>query len=142
MVVQSQPVAPARVHAAIVHRRFAAMILDGRKTVEARLSASRREPFGVVAVGEAVWFRVIGGAFFARAVVSRVESHADLTPARVAELRRRLDGQVLGGPAFWAAKQAAKYATFIWLAEVEPAERAPRLRFLPRAGWASGPAGD
>jgi hypothetical protein len=129
-------------HVAIIHRA----ILAGRKTVEARLSRDRREPFGRIARGDEIFFKIAGGGFCAVARVARVLSVSGLTPDGVRALRRRVEGMVLGGPGFWSRRRRARYATLIWIEEVRQIRGVPRgdgggpdyeaaRRRRPRAAW-------
>jgi hypothetical protein len=136
-----KPTTPAREHAAILHKPYAQAVLSGIKTIESRLSVQRREPYGVVRPGERLWIRAAGGGFVARAVIARVEFHADLDEQGVDQLRARYGGLILGDEAYWEAKRRARYATLLWLSEVEPASHGPSFRWLPRSGWASRPVG-
>lgn len=114
-------------HVAIVRAPYVDAILAGRKRVEARLSTTRRPPWGVVHAGDALWIREKGGGYRLRCTISRVLHAAIDGPAGVERLRDGFDDLVLGGDAFWAAKHQARYATLIWLDDVEETTRGPRL---------------
>jgi hypothetical protein len=67
---------------------------------------------------------------FAAAVVDRIWTTDNLTPTLIDELRHRFDSQILGG-AYWDTKRStARYATLIWLRQVQP--WTTRLHYKPQ----------
>lgn len=126
-------------HVALIHRRFVELILVGAKTVEARLHRVRCDPFERVSPGDRVYFKQTGGPFRASARVRRVVCRSGLDPVGVRALRREFGAGVGAPRQFWAAKRSARYATLIWLDDVEPVDRGPdyaRLRAAaPRRAW-------
>jgi predicted transcriptional regulator len=126
-------------HVAIIQPRYADLILAGGKSVEARLLRQVRPPMGQVLPGDLIYFKRTGGCFAACASAVAVETHTDLTPARVSQLARRFRQQVAADPEFWRSKQAARHAVLITLGEIEPIERGPNYEHLrkqnPRSAW-------
>ena len=122
-------------HVAVLKSPYIDLLLEGRKTMESRLSKTRREPFGCVAPGDLVLFKASGGPYRAKAIVSHVESLSDLTPACVRALRARVNPLVLGAPAYWHAKRDARYATLMTLEGVEPCAEGPALPVLAGRAW-------
>ncbi|MFN0130946.1 MAG: hypothetical protein ACKVW3_00185 [Phycisphaerales bacterium] len=124
-------------HIAIVTPHCLDAILDGRKTVESRLSRNRRAPFRAVGVGDCVWFKERGGGIGASARVARVLFAEGLSPSGVARLRRDFGAAIVAEPGYWQGKRLARYATLIWLDEVRATERGPRLIRTPgdRSAW-------
>lgn len=136
----ASPAAAGAVHVAIVLPRYVTAILAGLKTIEARFSRVRCEPFGRVRTGERVYFKECSGPFRATAVVRRVERGEELTPADVRRLRRVYGRQIRADAAFWASKSSARYATLLWLDAVEPVLFGPRYRARDRRAWYVLPA--
>ena len=114
-------------HVAILRPHYIDMILDGHKTIEARLSVCRIAPFGMVAAGDELFVRSGALGYLARASIGRVWSFQSLTPGLVRRLRTRFDAGVRGDPAFWQTKRSARYATFIELRSVREVEQGPSL---------------
>lgn len=129
----------SRVHVAVVHRKYAQLILDGKKAAELRLSKNRIAPFGRVTKGDTVYFKVASGSVCAKAQVEHVEQLEGLTPENMEALRARLDPIVLGDDAYWSLKSSARFGTVIHLVRVEPCNEGPdysRERAAnPRAAW-------
>ncbi len=127
--------APAR-HLAVLKPEFIALIAEGRKTVESRLSITRRAPFGVVNVGDVVLLKPVGGAVRLRARVAQVQQYSRLSPAGVRRLRAAFNDRVCAPDAYWLARAQARYATFIWLDDVREVKPAWRPARLHGRGWA------
>ncbi|MFN0135842.1 MAG: hypothetical protein ACKVS9_06960 [Phycisphaerae bacterium] len=112
-----------RQHVAIVTPIIAARLLSGEKTIESRLYRSRRPPFGIISPGDTIYFRSVGGPIFARSIARSVQQHIDLTPARVAAIRRTWSHQIAAHAGYWKAKRHCRFAVLIWLGRLRPASR-------------------
>jgi len=123
------------VHVAILKRPYLHLVLDGRKTVESRLSRSAVPPYGQVHEGDRIYLKASGGPFMAVARAGWIESHEALTPARIDRLRKRHNNQVRGDTAYWAMKRQAQYATFIELRDVRPINAGPAFKPSPYRAW-------
>jgi hypothetical protein len=124
-----------RDHAAIVTADIAGSLRAGLKTIESRFSHSRRPPFGRVAPGDVIHFKLAGGPVFATARAAAVWQFEGLTPATVRGLRRRYGPAVCAAPAYWRRRLTARYAVLIWLSHLSPGRR---RRPIPRqygSGW-------
>lgn len=124
-----------RVHVAIVMTEYAEAILAGRKTIEARLTRSRRVPHGRVRRGDVVLFKARGGSYRARAVVREAVTMEGLTRAGVRTIRERYDRAIGATPEFWRLKRNARFATLVSLERVERIESGPVLGHAGRNGW-------
>lgn len=124
-----------RTHVAIVMTEYAEAILAGRKTIEARLTRSRRVPHGRVGRGDVVLFKARGGAYRARAVVRQAVTIEGLTRAAVRTIRARYDGAIGATAEFWRLKRDARFATLVSLERVERIESGPALGHAGRNGW-------
>ncbi|MDF1809991.1 MAG: ASCH domain-containing protein [Phycisphaerales bacterium] len=100
-------------HLMIVHPRYAAMILSGQKTVEARLGSDRRAPFNRVEPGDIVYIKPTSQRVIAKAIVYRVDQYEGLDHSDIDRLRELYNKRVLGDDSFWDAKADANIATFI-----------------------------
>jgi len=109
--------APAA-HLAVLKRPYLDAVIEGRKTIELRLSRTRAAPFGKVAPRDTIYLKQSAGPVRARATAERVLSLEDLTPAEIRALKRAHNHLVLGAPDYWRARSSARYATLIWLADV------------------------
>ncbi|MEM9882154.1 MAG: hypothetical protein AAF800_04465 [Planctomycetota bacterium] len=123
------------VHVAILRAPYVAAILAGTKTVESRLTTTRRPPLDCLAVGERLYFKVSSGPFRATATVARVDQYADLDPRAVDALAKRYEPRVGGEPAYWRAKRGSSFAVFVHLADVEPIDVGPRYAVQHMRAW-------
>lgn len=125
-------------HVAIVQAKYVRAILDGTKVVESRLSMTKSAPFGRVEPGDVIHFKETGGAFGAVATVAGVMTFEDLHASDVRLLSRRYGSQVAASAEYWEERRDAKYATFVWLADVRESHHVP-AGFAPtpgaRAAW-------
>lgn len=106
------------VHLAIIHKRYLDAILEGTKTVEARISKVRCAPFGRVEAGDAIYLKQAGGPVRACAIASCVRTHEDLTREGLRGLRREWNDRIGGPGEYWSGRVGCRYATLIELAEV------------------------
>lgn len=129
------------VHVAIVVRPYDRLIVAGLKTIECRLTKSAMPPFGCITPGERIYFKLSGGAFFATAVADRVWMADRLDAAGVEGIRRQFDKQIQGAAAYWAGRREARYATLVWLREVEASTLHPRYKAQNMRAWYTLAAG-
>jgi hypothetical protein len=107
-------------HLAVMGEPYLSMALAGVKTVESRLSRTRRAPWGVVARRDLLLLKKASGPVVGVAEVGEVWGYEVGEGGRaVGEIRREFDGRVRGEPAYWAARREARYATLLELARVE-----------------------
>ena len=123
------------IHVAILMRRYIDLILCGRKTVESRLSRTRRPPLDCVSRGDRIYFKASAGPFMATAVADGVEFHEDLTPAAIDALRRRLNDAVCGDAAYWRLKRDSRFGTFIALRGVQQISEGPSFKPSQYHAW-------
>lgn len=127
------------IHVAVVHKKYADLMLAGDKTAELRLTKNKIVPFGRVHAGDTVYLKVASGPICGRATVAKVESHADLTPAKIRELCSEINDKVQGDSAFWKLKKSARYATIVHLKSVKACSEGPDYAMAraanPRSAW-------
>lgn len=112
---------------AIVHEWVAHALLQGEKTIESRFARDRRPPFGRIASGDTVYFRVAGGSYAAHAVVRRVLCEQGLTPAKVRTLEAQHRSAIGGDEAYWRRARSARCVTLLWLGPCRPVDSGPTL---------------
>lgn len=123
-------------HVAIVQPPYDRMILDGRKRIESRLTASPCPPFGLIKPGDRVHVKRSAGPFVAKAVVSRVLMAEVHSPSEVDQLAKRYNRWVGAPESYWAQKRhSTRYATLVWLCDVEPSTERPNYRTQHMKAW-------
>ncbi len=112
------PVSLVSHHLVILHKIYLDRILRGRKTLECRLSRTRRPPFGAVSPGDTLWLKQSGGPVVATATVRRVTFIHPLQEADLANLRTRYADALQAHASFYTERQDARFATLIRLSRV------------------------
>ena len=108
------------VHVAIVNRVAARQLLSGVKHVESRFYRRKRPPFGRIHTDDTVHFKLSGGSVIGSATVTRVRQFENLTPARLALLRRRYNQAVCAPAGYWHARRRCRYGLLIWISPLQP----------------------
>jgi hypothetical protein len=126
-------------HVGIIRGRYLRALLEGEKTIESRLSRTRRAPWGMVELGQRVVLVAPESRLAAWCVVSRVYSVSNLTPGGVDRLRAQF-GALVGAPdAYWDGRRDARYATLLWFSACEVCGVFPAYRrwpgYKPMRGW-------
>lgn len=121
-------------HLAIFVEPYLTLILNGKKTMELRLSANRIAPYRKVRQGEKIWVKQSGGSIIAFFTAGKVRFYRlpSTDPFRV--LKPFVSCLCIRDSAFWTAHSNAAYATLIELMNVTPI---PPISFekRDRRGW-------
>jgi len=124
----------AGLHLAVLVEPFCSLLLDGSKTIESRFSRVRCAPYGALAEGDVVVVKKSGGPVTGAFQAGTVRSY-QLTPARVAELRKRYAAQICASDdQFWADRAGCAYATLVDVAHARPLPDMPFPK-KDRRGW-------
>ena len=126
-------------HLAVLHREYLDKIIAGDKTIEMRLTRTRRAPFGMIHEGHTIFFKQSSGPIRAVAIAHRVETLTDLDPRRIRTLRQQYNRHIAGSDATWARKQQARFGTLIWLRDVRQTSEGPIVGPLYGAAWVCNP---
>ena len=124
-----------REHVAIVDTRTASALIRGTKRIETRFYRQRRAPFGRIAGGDNVHFKISGVCIIGTARVTNVREFTDLSPAAMDRLQTRYRRTVLAPGRYWKARRNSRYGVLIWL---EPLHEPAGEVVVPRqygGGW-------
>lgn len=108
-----------RSHIAILKRSYLNLILDGRKTLECRLTRIACSPFRRIEPGEIIRLKESSGPIRAQAVAKRVLFFDDLTPGRIQQIRVDYNGEILAPEEFWQDRLDCRYGSLIWLDKMQ-----------------------
>jgi len=108
-----------RSHIAILKRRYLNLILDGRKTLECRLTRIACSPFRRIEPGEIIRLKESSGPIRAQAVAKRVLFFDKLTPRRIQQIRNDYNGEILAPEEFWQERLDCLYGSLIWLDKIQ-----------------------
>ncbi len=123
------------IHVAVLLPRYADLILRGKKHIESRLSVVRCDPYRAILPSERIYFKSRGGPVVATALAGRIDFFEDLTPRRIAGLRREFNDGIAADAEYWRAKRRAAFATLIWLEEVRPVLFGPQFPAFHGRAW-------
>ncbi len=123
------------IHIAVLLRPYLDLILRGEKTVECRLTMQARDPYERIEGGERIYFKQSAGPYAATAIVEHALFEASLTPRRISQIKRDYNHLIKGEDAFWRGKRDARFATLIWLKDVQPTSSGPAIRPLQGVAW-------
>lgn len=108
-------------HLAVFTQPWLDLILDGKKTIDSRLSKVRCIPHGKVNAGDVVYMKESVGLVKGEFTVSEVETYEDLTPEVLQNIHSRYHREIfadLGLQGFRDKWVTSKYATLIHVTKV------------------------
>jgi hypothetical protein len=131
----SEPLSPIGIHLAVFAQPFLSLVLQGRKTVESRITRNRCAPYGEIADGDVILIKQMAGPICGLALAEQTWFY-DLATEPLDRIRLRYGSSICADDGFWSSRQDAAYATLIRLAEIV------RIAPLPcdkrdRRGWVS-----
>jgi ASC-1-like (ASCH) protein len=113
----------------ILKPHYLHLVLQGTKTIECRLSRTRRLPFKAVRSGDTLWLKRSAGPIVAKARAGRVESIELDGAMSIKAVVSRYRDKLQIGAAFFRDRADARYLTLI---RIEQVTRIPALRFEKR----------
>ncbi len=123
------------IHVAILMKPYVDLLLKGMKTIECRLTKQARAPYEAIEPAERIYFKQSSGPYQATALVEHVMFVSDLTPRQVVGLQRDYNEQICGDDAFWKWKRNSRYASLIWLRDIQPVDTGPDIPPLQGVAW-------
>ncbi|MEM0983642.1 MAG: hypothetical protein AAGI17_06820 [Planctomycetota bacterium] len=124
-------------HVAIIDPAYVPLILSGEKSIESRLTKSKREPWNSLRAGDRIYFKARGGPYRAAATASRVYRFTLPAEITIEELRARFDNAILGPDSYWDLKRESRYAVLAELSKPRAIDAGPGLVRRPgdRSAW-------
>jgi hypothetical protein len=113
---------PTTHHLVVLHPEYLDLVLDGRKTIECRLSRRPIPPFRVVRVRDVLWLKESNGPIRGVALVTKARFASCENGLDLDRWRAAYEDRVLAGPAFWRRARGARFGSLIWLRGVCPLE--------------------
>jgi hypothetical protein len=121
------------VHLAVLVEPYLTYILDGRKTIESRLSKHAIAPFRQVAPGDLVLLKLSGGPVIGCFTAGSVE-FVNLNPTELTRLSADYSEAICVGDDFWEARADKRYATLVGVRDVRKL-RPARVTKADQRGW-------
>lgn len=123
-------------HLAIFSGNAAELILEGKKTVESRLSKFKIAPYGAISAGDLVYIKPSGKDMIGQFRVKKVISYDNLDLSDLSNLRKEYGRQLAVGKDYWQQKKDSRYGTLIFIGEVDPFITAPiKINKKDLRGW-------
>ena len=122
------------IHLAILKKPYLDLILDGRKTVECRLTRIACAPYRRIHPGETVLLKQSAGPVRGRARVAAVHYFESLTPPDVRKIQRKYNHKILADEDYWHAKKDSRFGSLIELEAVTPL-KPYRIKSTGRQAW-------
>lgn len=123
-------------HLAIFKGKAGEWILSGKKSIESRFSRRKDPPFGQITAGDLVYIKPSGQDIIGQFRVKKVIFYDGFEPSDVAEIREKYGKELAVDETYWRGKENARYATLIFIGEVDPFLTSP-IRFPKKdlRGW-------
>jgi ASC-1-like (ASCH) protein len=108
-----------RKHLAIIKRPYLKAIIQGQKTIEARLTKTKRQPFGQISAGDMIYLKQSSGPICATAEVADVKIYENLDSSELERIKKLYNKQICGNQDYWQSKSDSRYALLIRLKDVK-----------------------
>ena len=122
-------------HLAVFTDDMIALIFQGRKTIDCRLSIKKIPPFGVIQAHDTVFIKRSGGKVVGQFVAERVIFFDNLTSAMINDVKNLYGDAIQAPDLFWQRREEAKYATLIFITEVQPSLMPISVQKHDRRPW-------
>lgn len=125
-------------HLAIFTQPWLDLILDGKKTIDSRLSKVRCAPYRKINAGDVVYMKESVGFVKGEFTVSKVETYEDLTPDTLQDIYSRYHREIfvdLGLQGFREKWLTSKYATLLHITDVHTYENPIPFSKKDRRAW-------
>jgi hypothetical protein len=124
-----------RVHLAVMVEPYLARVLAKQKTIESRFARRRVAPYDCVTAGDIIWLKRSSGPIVASTRAAEVRQFANLTPERVDALLARWHAGLQIENDFAVRARDCRYATLIWLTELNLLAAPVAYPRRDRRGW-------
>ena len=105
-------------HLVILKKLYLEAILAGNKTIESRFMKTKCSPFGLVTTGDRLFLKVSSGPVCATAVVAAVKNFENLTPEKIAEIKKQYNHLICGADDYWQSKMDCSSGYLVLLRDV------------------------
>ncbi len=102
-------------HLVILKKHYIDKAICGLKTIESRLSKTRREYWRKVRTGDKLFLKESSGPIRAVAKVRKVEYFEGLCASKIDGLKRKYNQQIIGDDEYWQSKSDSRYCVLVWL---------------------------
>lgn len=125
-------------HLAIFTQPWLDLILEGRKTIDSRLSKVRCAPYGKISGGDIIYMKESGGLVKGQFIASKVDTYEDLTPDILRNINTQYHQEIFVDLGFQGLKDKwsnSKYATLIHISNVTTYQKPFPFPRIGRTAW-------
>ena len=109
-------------HLVILKKPYLDAILDSRKTIESRLTMTRKSPIGQVSAGDKLFLKLTSGPVCATATAAKVKFFENMTAEKIVKIKNQYNYLICGGDDYWQNKISSRYCCLVWLENVKQIE--------------------
>jgi len=107
-------------HLVILKKPYLDAILVGQKTIESRFTRAKHSFISQVKQGDTLFLKASSGPVCGQASVAAVKYFENLTPAKLAEVKRQYNEHILGSEEYWKSKAGCRFGFLAWLEDIQP----------------------
>ena len=129
----SNKYSPIGLHLAIFSEPFLTCVIEGRKTVESRLSRNRISPYGSIYSGDIILIKEVGGPICGITLAKEALFY-DLNVDSLSDILDEYGSRICAPPDYWDSISDVEYATLIELEQTSQVSPIPFSK-RDRRGW-------
>lgn len=102
------------IHLGVFSEPCLTYMLEGKKTIESRISRKRQAPYQKISPDDVVVVKKSGGGIVAYFTIKEIQ-FIDLNEVDIHEIKNKYNNGLCVSDAFWEAKKDSSYATLMFL---------------------------
>lgn len=102
------------IHLGVFSEPCLTYMLEGKKTIESRISRKRQAPYQKISLDDVVVVKKSGGGIVAYFTIKEIQ-FIDLNEVDIHEIKNKYNNGLCVSDAFWEAKKDSSYATLMFL---------------------------
>lgn len=102
------------IHLAIFTEPWLTYLLNGKKTIESRISKHKIAPYNKIEKDDIVFVKKSGGDILAYFTIKEI-LFIDLKDVNISEIKHKYNDRLCVDEKFWISKKDSKYATLIFI---------------------------
>ena len=125
-------------HLAIFTQPWLDLILDGRKTIDSRLTKVRCAPYRKISIGDVVYMKESVGLVKGQFIAAKIETYENLTPQILNNINSQYLSEIFADLDFEEFRKkwhSAKYATLIHITNVHTFKKPFPFPKRDRRAW-------
>lgn len=124
-----------KAHLAVLYKYYLDLILEGKKTIEARFLKIKCPPYEKVSKGDKIILKETGRPIRGEAIVKDVKYYNNLTPQKILEIVHIYQDELMIKDDYLNLKINSNYLTLIFLGNIKKVEMPLPIVKKDRRGW-------